>query len=209
MISKERILEKAEDLFIRHGIKRITMDDIATHIGISKKSIYQYFTDKNELVAVIFEKHIDQSRTDCLQDIEKADNAIHEVVVGSETFCASMQSMNRHVLFDLEKYHPDVYKRFIEFKNDFLYKTIYQNLERGIREGLYRNDLNLPVIAKFRLLNLLLPMNGEIFPDHSFSFVEVERELVTHYLNGIATLEGLVLLNQYNVKGKRKESVLN
>ncbi len=209
MISKERILEKAEDLFIKHGVKRVTMDDIATHIGISKKSIYQYFSDKNEMVSVIFEKHIEQSRVNCLHNLEKAENAIHEVLVGSETFCTTIRSMNRHVLFDLEKYHPEVYKRFNEFKNDFLYKSIVQNLERGIREGLYRSDLNLQVITRFRLLNLLLPMNGEVFPEQNFSFSEVERELVTHYLNGIATLEGLALLNQYNFKSRRKESILN
>ncbi len=209
MISKERILEKAEDLFIRHGIKRITMDDIAAHIGTSKKTIYQYFADKNEMVSEIFDKHICQSRVDCSSDIERSENAIHEVVLGSETFCATMQSVNRNVLFDLEKFHPEVYKRFLEYKNEFLYKLIYQNLERGIREGLYRNNLNLEVIVRLRLLNILLPMNGEVYPAHSFSFSDVEQELVTHYLSGIATPKGLSMINQYFVRNKRKESLLN
>lgn len=209
MISKERILEKTEELFIRHGIKRITMDDIATHLGISKKTIYQFFADKNEMVSIIFEKQICINRDSCLSSLEKSENAVHEILMCSETFCSNMQSMNRHVLFDLEKYHPDFFKRFLEFRNGFLYEMVHRNLVRGIREGLYRDDLNLEVVTRHRLYNMLLPMNGEVFPEQSFSFSEVEKELVTHYLTGIVTTKGLQVIKQYFAKKKSKESVLN
>lgn len=208
MVLKERILGKAEELFIRHGVKCITMDDIATGMGISKKTIYQFFADKNELVTVIFEKQIQINRDNCIRSIEISENAVHEVLICSETFCSNMQAMNRHVMFDIEKYHPEFFGRFVEFKNGFLYELVYQNLARGISEGLYRSDLNLDIIARLRLLNMLLPLNGEVYPAQQFSFSEVEHELITYYLNGIVTPEGAKMMKHYTGKTKRREPVL-
>lgn len=208
MILKERIQEKAEELFIGRGVKCTTMDDIATHLGISKKTIYQFFADKNELVTVIFEKQIQVNQDNCIRSAETAENAVHEVLMSSETFCSNMQSMNRHVLFDIEKYHPEFFRRFVEFRNGFLYELVYRNLERGIREGLYRSDLNLGIVARLRLHNVLLPLNGEIYPAQQFSFSEVEHELITYYLNGIVTPQGARMIEQYTGKAKQKEPVL-
>ena len=194
---RDRILEKTEELFIRYGIKRITMDEIAAQLGISKKTIYLSFTDKNELVAEIFDKHIYSSEKNCAADVIKADNAVHELILGSETFCATMQSINPSVLYDLEKYHPDVFKRFIEFKNNFLYGIISQNLKRGIEEKLYRRSINIDIVAKMRLANILLSTNIELFPVHRFTLPDVEREIITHFLYGIVTPEGAGMVKKY------------
>ena len=194
---RDRILEKTEELFIRYGIKRITMDEIAAQLGISKKTIYLSFTDKNELVAEIFDKHIYSSEKNCAADVVKADNAVHELILGSETFCATMQSINPSVLYDLEKYHPDVFKRFIEFKNNFLYGIISQNLKRGIEEKLYRRSINIDIVAKMRLANILLSTNIELFPVHRFTLPDVEREIITHFLYGIVTPEGAGMVKKY------------
>ncbi len=197
MIMRDRILEKAEELFIKYGIKRVTMDEIAARLGISKKTIYQSFVDKNELVAEIFDKHIRSSQQNCVADVRKADNAVQEVIFGSETFCATIQSINPSVLYDLEKFHPDVFSRFNEFKNNFLYKIISQNLKRGMEEGLYRKDIKADIIAKMRLANILLATNIELFPGHQFTLPEVEREIVTHFLYGIVTPEGARIVEEY------------
>ncbi len=197
MITKERILEKAEELFIKYGIKRITMDEISAQLGISKKTIYLSFADKNELVAEIFDKHIYRSKQDCAMDAEKADNAVHELLLGSETFCATMQSINPSVLYDLEKYHPDVFRRFTEFKNNFLYNIIMQNLKRGMEEELYRTDINPDIIVRLRLADILLSTNIELFPTRQFKLPDVEREIITHFLHGIVTQKGAKMIKKY------------
>ncbi|MDQ2751975.1 MAG: TetR/AcrR family transcriptional regulator, partial [Bacteroidota bacterium] len=104
---QERILEKAEELFKKYGVKSITMDEIATRLGISKKTIYQSFADKNELVLQIFTHHLCQNRDDCIAASETGQNAIHEVFLSLETYYATMQNINPNVMYDLEKYHPD------------------------------------------------------------------------------------------------------
>ena len=207
---RERILETAEELFIKYGIKRITMDEIAAKLGISKKTIYQSFSDKNELVAEIFDKHISWSEQNCCVQAEEADNAVHEMIIGYEIFCTTMQSMNPSVLYDLEKYHPDVFKRFIEFKNQFVYKHILNNIKRGTEEGLYRTDINATIIAKMRLATILLSTNIELFPRHQFTLSEVEREIIMHFLSGIVTSKGAKMLKKYDpAVAANAHSVLN
>lgn len=206
---QERILEKAEELFKKHGIKSVTMDDIAARLGISKKTIYQSFSDKNELVSQIFNHHILQSREDCFAASEHAQNAIHEVLIGLETFYETMQNINPNIMYDLEKYHPDVFAKIIEFKNRFLHTIIVKNLQRGIEEELYRSDINIEIITRLRLATLLLGMNIEVFPVHQFRLADTEREIVTHFLSGIVTPKGARVMKKYLTRLTAKHSVLN
>lgn len=198
MEMKERIREKATELFTKYGIKRITMDEIAAQLGISKKTIYQSFSDKNELVADIFDAHLCNTRHDCIIDSQRADNAVHEMLLGYETFRDVMQSINPSVLYDLEKFHPDVFQKFLLFKNEFLYDIIKKNLERGIEEGLYRNDIDLAVMVRLRLANIAISMDIELFPPRRFNFVEVEGQIISHFLYGIVTAKGARMVKKYN-----------
>ncbi len=198
MEMKERILEKATELFTKYGIKRITMDEIAAKLGISKKTIYQSFHDKNELVSAIFDNHICISQQNCIVDEEKAENAVHEVLLGSETFINVMESINQNVLYDLEKFHPEVFQKFLQFKNTFMYNSIEKNLKRGIEEELYRKEIDLEVIIRLRLANIIISMNIELFPARQFNFVEVEREATLLFLHGIVTAKGARLIKKYS-----------
>ena len=209
MTMRERILEKANELFTRYGIKRVTMDEIALRLGISKKTIYQSFADKNELVSEIFDKHICFSRQNCMANLEKSENAVHEVLLGSETFCSIMQTINANVLYDLEKYHPEIFEKFIQFKNQFLHTCIYQNLKRGIAERLYRKEINIEIITRLRLANIVLAMNIELFPQHQFRFSETENEIVTHFLCGIVTEKGAAIMKKYANLLSKEHEVLN
>ena len=209
MEMKERILEKATELFTRYGIKRITMDEIAGQLGISKKTIYQSFSDKNELVSEIFDSHIRNTQQNCVADAKKAENAVHEVLLCSETFSNVMQSINQSVLYDLEKFHPEVFKKFLHFKNNFLFAIIENNLNRGIEEGLYRTDFDLAVMIRLRLANTVISMDIELFPARHFNYTNVEREVTLHYLNGIVTAKGARLIKKYRSQPPAVQHLLN
>lgn len=206
---QERILEKAEELFKKYGIKSITMDEIAARLGISKKTIYQSFADKNELVLQIFNQHICKSREDCCTAEQQGENAIHEVMLSLETYGDTMQNMNPNVMYDLEKYHPDVFAKFVEFKNQFLHDSILKNIQRGIKEDVYRSDINPEIITRLRLATLLLGMNIELFPPHQFRVDDVELEIVTHFLSGLVTPKGARILKRYLMKIQQKQTSLN
>src|ERR1017187_1601563 len=94
MEAKERILEKATDLFMRYGIRSITMDEIAGQLGISKKTIYQFFTDKDELVEGVVDQEIQRNELKCIRFRKTSENAVHEIFVAVEEMAEMLKSMN-------------------------------------------------------------------------------------------------------------------
>ena len=104
---QERIMLKADELFRRYGIRSVTMDEIANQLGMSKKTIYQYYTDKDQLVDAVAEKEISFSQESCLKDMAASSNAIDEIFRVMAFVEVMFRNMNPAMLYDLEKYHPD------------------------------------------------------------------------------------------------------
>jgi len=206
MEMKERILTKAEELFCRYGVKSITMDEIANQLGISKKTIYLSFTDKDELVFEVFQAYMNESKQHCLQDRQVADNAVHEIFLAMDMTDGLLKALNASILFDLEKYHPETYNKFKAFKYEFLYNVISENLQRGIQEEVFRANLNVDIITRMRLGTVMLAMNMEIFPPGKFKLAEVEHEIIMHYLYGIATAKGIKLIQKYNSQRQKSKT---
>ncbi|WP_158559412.1 TetR/AcrR family transcriptional regulator [Deminuibacter soli] len=204
---RDRIQQKAEELFSRYGIRSVTMDEIAGQLGISKKTIYQSFEDKEELVAAVFEGHMNKSRDLCMADRDRSVNAVHEIFMALEMMEEILATMNPSILYDLEKYHPGVYQKFIEFKNSFMYTSIVENLERGIKEELYRADINVDVLARYRIANIMIAFNLDVFPKNKYKVVEVEEEILIHFLNGIVTPKGLKLLQKYIQQRREQKQI--
>lgn len=195
--TQERILQKGQDLFLRYGIRSITMDEIAAQLGMSKKTIYQYFSDKNELVDAVAAAHIDNNKCKCKAYHETAVNAVHEIFLTIEMVQEMMANMNPAIFYDLQKYHPKTFSKFNEHRNTFLYKIVKDNLEWGVADGLYRQEINIDVTTKVRLETMFLPFNQDVFPSGKYRLADVETETLEHYLYGIATLKGHKLIEKY------------
>lgn len=194
---KERIQQKADELFARYGIRSITMDEIASQLGMSKKTIYQYFSDKDELVDAVIANVMEYSKACCERDRAESENAIDEVFRAMDMMNDIFRNMNPGMMFDLERYHPRTYKRFLEHKNKYLYQTIILNLERGINEELYRPEIRIDVIAKFRLEAIMIVFNHELFKDTKANLAELQHEILEHFLYGSASLKGYKLITKY------------
>src|SRR5262245_21443766 len=195
--TRQRILEGTQELFFRHGVKSVTMDDVASHVGMSKKTICSSFRDKNDLVTGLTEMELDCQRTD-LDDIHrKSDNAIDEIMKIMNMLSRSFSKMNPSLFYDLQKFHPLAWKKFREFKDKKLRGFIEDNLKRGIRQNLYRKDLNTRILARLRLAELEIGFDPDAFPPGQFNVREVQLELLDHYLHGITTLKGHKLINKY------------
>ena len=141
--TKQRIRQAAHNLVMQYGIRSVSMDDIAAHLGMSKKTIYQYFKDKDELVEAVVDDIIDTNQCVCNADREKADNAVHEIFLVMDMMVEMFKTMNPSILFDMQKYHPAAFVKFQKHRNDYLYNICRQNLERGIAEELYRPGINV------------------------------------------------------------------
>lgn len=194
---QERIKQKADELFRRYGIRSVTMDEIASQLGMSKKTIYQYCADKDQLVDAVTIDEIQFSQDSCTKDRAASANAIEEIFLIMEFVEVMFRNMNPAMLYDLEKYHPASYKRFLEHKNKFLFEMIRQNLERGIKEELYRPEINVEIMTRFRLESMMLGFNIQLFPPTKFNLAELQQEMIEHFLYGLATLKGYKLILKY------------
>jgi TetR/AcrR family transcriptional regulator, cholesterol catabolism regulator len=197
MEMRARIIGKAHELFHKYGIRSVTMDEIASQLGMSKKTIYLSFADKDELVDATLQQHIDGSKCRCETDKERAENAIHEMFLTMDMVQELLADMSPTIFYDLEKFHPKTFAKLTEHRNHFLYKVIRANLEWGIKEELYRADIDVDVTTKIRLETMFLPFNPVLFPPNKYLMVKVEQETMEHFLYGVATAKSHKLIHKY------------
>lgn len=200
--TKDRIRSKAHELFIRYGIRSVSMDDIAAHLGMSKKTLYQYFSDKDELVDAAVDVEIKRGQHDCMRCFSKAQDAVAEIFLTMENIVEQFRKMNPTVIYDLEKFHHNAYRKFLKHKNEFLLEVIRKNIERGIQEELFRKEINADIISRFRLESLMIVFNAEIFPPRKYNLATVTIEIIEHYLYGLATIKGHKLILKYQQEKK-------
>jgi AcrR family transcriptional regulator len=202
---KERIQEKARDLFMRLGIRSVSMDDIATQLGMSKKTIYQFFADKDELVEAVMEANIQQTQQDCEKCLLSSENAIEEIFLTMEMIQEQFRNMNPMIMYDLQKFHIGANQKFASHKNEFLLSIIRNNIEKGISEGLYRKDIEVDILSKFRLESMMIAFNMELYPPAKYNLADVTKVIIEHFLFGLATIEGHELILKYQKERTKKE----
>ncbi len=201
---KERILLKSHELFNRYGIRSVSMDDIAAQLAMSKKTLYQYYTDKDELVTAVFSAVMENNRIECTVNKEKAENAVHEVFMAFDMVQEMFSNMNIAVLYDMEKYHPVCFKKYLEYKNGFMYQMIRSNIERGVKEEVYRDDIDVDIMTRYRIYSIMLSFNTQVFPNNRSNVVYIEQQLLEHFLNGLATSKGHKLIQKYKSQRIKK-----
>ncbi len=206
MEAKERILVKAEELFIRYGIRSVSMDDIANNLGMSKKTLYQYYADKDELVEAVIEGHLTEVEKECMDYSQKATDAIHEIFLTMEHISEELSNMNPMLLHDMEKFHYKSYQRFKDYKDRFLAEVIRKNIEWGMKDEWYRPDINVDVMCKFRLESMLIPFNVGVFPPGKYNLATISQHLIEHFVYGLATIKGHKLIQKYNQERQKKMS---
>ncbi len=195
--AEDRIIESATELFYRFGIKSITMDDVARHLAMSKKTLYHHFSDKNEMVMKCFQH--DLVNRECIfKDIsENAPDAVGELMQLMKFMETMYSAINPNLFYDIQKHYPNVWKLFREFKEKRLMSSIEANLHKGVEQGLYRKDMNIRIVARLRLEEVEMGFNPQYFPPDKYNFAKVQMELFNHFLHGIVTLKGHKLINKY------------
>lgn len=188
---RERITKKAKELFFRYGIKSITMDDIAKELGISKKTIYQHFKDKDEIVFEVTSQSFECDKQDIEKLYQETSNPIEEIVQSTVYMREMFSSINPALFFDLKKYHPRSWEQYVAHKNGFFIDVVKRNLTEGIKTGCYRAEINIDILAKLRIEEVELGFNDEVYPHKKYSLLEVQVQLMNHFLRGILTPKGL------------------
>jgi AcrR family transcriptional regulator len=197
MTVKEKIVQASHDLFMRFSIKSITMDDIARHLSISKKTIYQYFEDKNDLVVVVTKGHLEQEKLEIRAIKSKTSNAIESLIEESLWLRRNITDMNPSLLFDLKKYHHQAWDMYLESKEKVYIQSLVETLEKGIDEGYFRKDIDPEILAVLRVEQIQMSLENFIYPRTRFEFREVQTQLFDHFLNGLTSEKGRKLLKKY------------
>lgn len=195
---REFIIQEADKLFCQFGFKSVTMDDIAKHLGMSKKTIYSHFGDKNDLVNTVMSGKLNGQVCQIDDHVNTSENAVHEVFFAVTNIKTVLSDMNPVLFYDLHKYHPEAWLRFREFRENKLFHTIQRNLIRGIKEGYYREDIKIDILTQMRLEQIdLLFSDSSAYTHNRYSIAQVIAELTEHFLYGICTLKGHKLVNKY------------
>ena len=204
METQTRILTKTHELFMLYGIRSVSMDEIANHLGMSKKTIYQYFKDKDALVEGVINIEIEMHQDEFSKYAAISDNAIHEIFLTLDTVEEMLKHMNPSVMFDLQKYHSTAFEKFRTHKNTFFYEIIKANIERGKQEGLFRADIDIDVLTRYRLANMFLMFDFEHFPSNKFTPIQIISETTDNFLHGMSTQAGLKAIEVYKQERKNK-----
>lgn len=191
----EKIIEGCDKLFRKFGIKSLSMDDIARELGMSKKTIYQFVTDKNDLVIKTF-THIltyNESRCSCIKN--ETHNPIDEILLISRDVSQQMKGTNPSVFYDLRKYHPEAWQLFENHSNKFIYSQLKDNLTKGIEQGYYRTDMNEDIIAQLYISLIQTISNPELFSNIDYDFSSVYNQMIKYHFNGICSEKGRQYFN--------------
>ncbi|MCZ2444539.1 MAG: TetR/AcrR family transcriptional regulator [Flavobacteriales bacterium] len=194
------IINSSLKLFIKQGVKGVTMSDIARELGMSKKTLYLYFKDKNDLVIQVLNSFLDHHKSQIKNISEQSINAIDELLAIYQMNTKNLQEVKLMILFGLKKYYPKAWIIYDEFKRSFLFKCIEDNIKRGIHEGLYRTSINSQIIsiAYTGMINLIF--DSDVFSEKGYDFNQLYLELFKYHIRGIASQKGVNYLeNKMNI----------
>jgi len=193
----KKILDTAEVLFRKYGIRSVTMADIARELGMSKKTLYVHIENKNDLINKALERHIIEEKEQCFSIIANAEDALEELLNMSLYVQQMIQEMNPSLLFDLKKYHRPIWEKFEGHEKEFVFGCVKNNLERGVKEGLYRANLDVNIVSRIYIGSLPMFSDDELFPFKQFPRPELHKEFVRYHINGIVSEQGRKLLDSY------------
>lgn len=195
---EEEIMEAATAIFMTYGIRSVTMDEVAQRMHISKKTLYRYVKNKNELVERCVAWDGRRMR-DQMSDVQhRGLNAIEENLAYSRVVINEIKDIHPSIFFDLEKYYPEAYLVLDHLRYDFVSELVDANLKKGIRDGWYREDINVPIMTRMWVLRLNLIFTPDALSYGEFSVADVYREMVIHHLRGIASEKGLEYLQVHD-----------
>jgi len=192
----KNILKKVRELYMKYGIKSITMDDVARELSISKKTLYQYVSDKDDLVGKFIDNEIEMRQEEICKCFRIGYNAVEELFEISIFVNKLMREQNPATDYDLKKYYPQHYQKTIKARREGIYNYILLNLKKGINEGLYRNDMNNEVIAKLYLWRSENTILRDLFTVEEFTSIKLFVELLSYHVRAIATDEGIAALEK-------------
>lgn len=193
---REILIEKATEMFMKLGFKSVTMDDIAAELGISKKTIYQHFSNKHDLVEATTMNVFDNINCGITNIRSMGKNSIEEIFVIRSFIMEHMNNDDTSPYHQLQKFFPRIFMVLRRKQLDCVNECMLENLQKGINNGLYRKNLDINFISRIYFTGLIGIKDNEIFPATIFNPVYLTKQFMEYHLRGIVTKKGLEVLDQ-------------
>lgn len=191
---KETIVEKAAEMFLTLGFKSVTMDDIATELGISKKTIYKYFCNKNSLVKATVDDLFKKVSTgiDEIRGLDK--NSIEEIFMIRGFMMQQLHNESTSPLYQLQKFFPKVFTCLRNNQFEKVSTSMVENLKKGIKSGIYRENINIDFISRMYFTGLTGIKDNSVFPTDTFTVASLTKQFLEYHLRAISTPRGVEIL---------------
>ena len=192
MVVKVRnIPDRSREIFMKYGIRSVSMDDISRELGMSKKTLYQHFLNKSDLVKQVLLFNQEDFERKISNILNENHNAVDDLLYISLIINSHMEEVNQAFTFDLQKYYPDLYREFLDKKRNFASHYLTNNILKGIRENLYRSDLNVELLAKLYVQKIEDLHDPQFYDREKISFGEVFQVMFENHIRGIANENGI------------------
>lgn len=194
---KERLIERAGELFMRLGIRSVTMDEIASCMGMSKKTLYQHFVNKDDLIQQTVMAKV-QEDLGLFQEITgEAENAIEEMLKVAQHIIQTLRKISPVVIYDLQKYHQESWQQMEAYQQVHIYSHIQKNIKRGQAEGLYRQNIEADIVSKLYVSTTMHIVFNELFPAKEYAKHQIAEEFIKYHLYGLVSSKGKTLIETY------------
>ncbi len=191
-----RVLEKSREVYIKYGVKSVTMDDISKELGISKKTLYTVVKDKNELIEKTSFSISDGIFNKINELLKKKLDPISELLEIENIVCKTITSFNPAVIHQFQKYYPAIHKKLHDRQKSAIIEMIKDNIYRGIEAGVYRDDLDVNFMAHLDYSTSFNLINPDFFPADEFEIKEIKHKYLIYHLRGISTQKGLSFIEK-------------
>lgn len=204
-MGKKDILDRILAMFMRYGIRSITMDDIARELGVSKKTLYHDFEDKNDLIERVINFDMMKSRK-FLEEVHLTElDAIEEIFLVNGRIHQDRSRYNPTFFYDLKRYFPEFYHRWLEDKRQNMFALIVDNLRKGKQQGVYRKEIHEQFIGKLYVARMEMLDSNEIIDGHQTLSAEYMQEIFIYHMHGICNEKGLEILAEFKEKSKNSQ----
>lgn len=191
------MIGKISELFHRYGIKSVTMDDVARELSISKKTLYEQFTDKSGLIRAVIEHEFSCQKKKFNLENMTPENALEEVFLLFRHYTKMIKEQYPSFEFDLRKYYPEIYADLKTERRQRMMENSLHNIIRGKKEKLYRQDINEQIITKLNVLRVECLTENDLFSNEELFSQEFALEMFLYHLHGIVSEKGSKYLEQH------------
>jgi len=192
---RERIIEEATSQFLQFGIRNVTMDGIAAATGMSKRTVYEAFKDKTALVHTCLDVLTEKHKCKNADLFISSQNVVETIFAFMQEGIKAMNAINPVFFRDLEKLYPRACENLRKNNEKEAYDLSKELLNKGIKEGFFRSEINIPIVAKLFHEQMNLLADEKVFPRDEYSYTDVFQSLTINFMRGISTTKGIELID--------------